>query len=161
MPVILTIQNKNNNHKLIFQVYDIYNQSGFGLIILIFFFSLIFMGGLTGILESFILDKLTPNHVIIFSQLGQIPSDLINFKGYKFWPILFIVILQIFSLLFFLEIFEYNFCSLNKNTQKNILKRQELIDYDFDKDEEIEVGRGYTLKHIEMEEKFEKKEEDD
>ena len=119
------------------------------------------MGGLTGILESFILDKLTPNYVIIFNQLGQIPSDLISIKGYKFWPILFIVTLQIFSLLFFLEIFEYNFCSLNKNTKKNIFKRQELIDYDFDKDEEIEVGRGYSLEHIEMEEKFEEKEKDD
>ena len=42
-----------------------------------------------------------------------------------------------------------------------MFKRQELIDYDFDKDEEIEVGRGYSLDHIEMEEKFEEKEEDD
>ena len=32
---------------------------------------------------------------------------------------------QIISLLFFLEILEFNFCNLNKNTKRNIILRQE------------------------------------
>lgn len=31
---------------------------------------------------------------------------------------------QILSLLFYLEIFEYNFCDLNKNTKRNIRLRE-------------------------------------
>ena len=32
---------------------------------------------------------------------------------------------QIISLLFFVEILEFNFCNLNKNTKRNIMLRQE------------------------------------
>ncbi len=54
-------------------------------------------------------------------------------------------ILQIFILLFYLEIFEFNFCSLNKNTKKHILEREKERMIDFtDPDNEIEI-QGYDI----------------
>ena len=50
-------------------------------------------------------------------------SSLKYLPGIDRWIILVISIFQIFSLLFYLEIFELNFCSLNKNTKKNIISR--------------------------------------
>ena len=72
-----------------------------------------------------IIDKLSPNYVIIAIEIGKIPviikeaKDIIN----KIL-ISFISFFQIICLLFYLEIFEYNFCSLNKNTKRNVIKRE-------------------------------------
>ena len=118
LPIVLIIQNKKKNHLLIFQFYNLYKTRGLGIVIFVFIFALIIIGALPGLFESLILDKLTPNYVIIGNELGKISRELFTIKGNKFWPILFIIILQILSLLFYLEIFEFNFCSLNKNTKK-------------------------------------------
>ena len=40
------------------------------------------------------------------------------------WFCIIFFFFQILSLLFYLEILEYNFCNLNLNTKKNILKRE-------------------------------------
>ena len=138
------------------------------MIVFIFMFGLIVMGIIIGLLESIILDKLTPNYIIIGLEVGKMPSELFSIKGVKFWPILFIII----SLLFYLEIFEFNFCSLNKNTKKSILKRQiqtiyDDKDEDNDNEEDIEIVRGYSINsitdnnEIELEEKNGENEEDD
>ena len=89
-----------------------------------FFFGLIFVGFFADILEFLMLYKLTPNYVIIGYELGRIPSNLIDIEDYKIWIILVISLLQIISLSFYLEILEYNFCSLNKNTRRNIKDRE-------------------------------------
>ena len=147
---------------MIFQFYNLYKTRGLGIVIFVFIFALIIIGALPGLFESLILDKLTPNYVIIGNELGKIPRELFTIKGNKFWPILFIIILQILSLLFYLEIFEFNFCSLNKNTKKNITKRGIMIIMDDDEnnkeDNEI-VIKGYCVsenpegKELEMSEK--------
>ena len=174
LPILLAIQEKKDNHILIFQFYELYKTRGSGMIVFIFMFGLIVMGIIIGLLESIILDKLTPNYIIIGLEVGKMPSELFSIKGAKFWPILFIIIIQIISLLFYLEIFEFNFCSLNKNTKKSILKRQiqsiyddKDEDNDNDNEEDIEIVRGYSInsitdnKEIELEEKKGENEEDD
>ena len=56
-------------------------------------------------------------------------------------------IFQILSLLFYLEILEYNFCNLNENTKKNIRLREkeEMVSRD-SKANEIELADGLILK---------------
>ena len=149
MSILLAVQKKKNDYKLIFQFYNLYITRGIGIVIFVFLFALIFIGFLSGLLESLILDKLTPNYIIIGHDMGKIPSDIINIEDYRKWIILVIIILQIFVLLFYLEIFEFNFCSLNKNTKNNIIKRGDnLFDDNEEFDEDIEIVRGYYISHI-------------
>ena len=55
---------------------------------------------------------------------------------------------QIIALLFYIEIFEFNFCGLNKNTKKNILLREkeDIRNTDY-KNEDIivELKEGYLI----------------
>ena len=170
MCILLIIQKVNNTYILIFQFYNLYKTRGIGIIIFVFFFTFTFLGFLTGLLESLILDKLTPNYVIIGIELGKVPHELLSIKDAKFWPIIFIIILQALCLLFYLEIFEFNFCSLNKNTKKSILKRQSQLIYDENDDNddneniENEIDSEYSIyslndtKEIEMNETIDENE---
>ena len=68
---------------------------------------------------------LKPNHIIITDEF-YVYISLIFYqdnpnKYYTLIPFVF----QILALLFYFEVLEYNFCSLNKNTIKNIQKRAE------------------------------------
>ena len=122
--VILVIIHKSNGiNDIIFQFYSFYNEYGTGYMLTRFFFGLICTGIMVGILEFAIINELTPNYVIIGYTLSEIPSTIIGIEGNNRWIILVISIFQIFSLLFYLEILELNFCSLNKNTKKNIISR--------------------------------------
>jgi len=85
---------------------------------------LVFVGFSVGIIEFLILDKLTPNYVIISYEMGKIPASIVVNESVERWLLLIISIFQIIGLLFYLEIFEYNFCSLNKNTKRHISKRE-------------------------------------
>ena len=120
-----------------------------------------FIGFFGMILEFLIMDQLTPNHVIIAYELGKIPANIITVEGINKLFISLISILQIFCLLFYLEIFECNFCSLNKNTKKNIITRvynEPKIDIeDNDKDNEIIIG-GYDISESIKNQEFEMKE---
>ena len=48
-----------------------------------FFFGFIFKGFLVDFLELLMLDKLSPNYIIIGFELGRIPSILIEAQGAK------------------------------------------------------------------------------
>ena len=67
--------------------------------------------------------KLNPNFVVIAFEFSRIPSSIIIHEDNR-WIILVISIFQIIFFLFYLEIIEYNFCSLNKNTKRSILERE-------------------------------------
>ena len=69
--------------------------------------------------------ELTPNFVVIAYGLARIPSSIIEIEDSNRWIILSISIIQMIFLFFYLEIIEYNFCSLNKNTKRNILLREQ------------------------------------
>ena len=102
------------------------------------------------------------NYVLIAYALSYIPYTLIVNEGYVRWIILVISIFQIMSLLFYLEILEFNFCSLNKNTKKSIMGRENEQLYN-SKDIEIDL-KGYDISEImkkqELEDLEEEKEED-
>ena len=60
---------------------------------------------------------------MISYEIGKIEIILRTSKSDKKWYSIFLFLLQFISLLFFLEIFEFNFCNLNKNTKRNIEER--------------------------------------
>ena len=142
--IILAIQNSNGTTETLIVLFkEYYNEYGIGHMIFRFLFALVSIGFFIGILEFLILGKLTPNYVIIGFELGKIPTTLITTEGIYRWIVLVISIFQIISLLFYLEIFEYNFCSLNKNTKRNISEREK-SEFMVDNDDEI-IFKGYDL----------------
>ena len=165
--IIIIIDILNGSYGIFLQFYKFYNEKGVLYMVFRFFFG--FIGEFfLDILEFLILDKLSPNYISIGNVLSRIPSDLIENEGVNRWLILITSILQILTLLFYLEILEYNFCSLNRNTKKNIEERgiEENMQckYNDDKDLEINVD-GYCfssrVKSIDFEilEKIEEREE--
>ena len=165
--IILLIQNQNGENTLINLCKEYYDELGIGYMILRFLFGLVFIGFFVGILEFLILNELTPNYVIIGYALGKIPTYIINSEGINRQIILIISIFQIIILLFYLEIFEYNFCSLNKNTKRNILEREQKQRYDSNENDESSeiIIKGYDMRESlkiqerELEEKEEEEEE--
>ena len=91
------------------------------LIIILFFFILL----VNNFLYYKIIEKLGPIYLFMSESISYFLIYLIN-SSFEFIPICLIVII---SCLIYLEILELNFCSLNKNTKKNIENRaqQEII----------------------------------
>ena len=82
------------------------------------------------LLTLLILEYFSFNHVFISHLLYRIVIGFIqsitNFDSYKNYLFFLIpAFFQIFSLLFYLEILEFNFCNLNRNTKRNIMLREE------------------------------------
>ena len=107
--IILIYQNMNNNNELLFQFFLFYKKTGIYNIIFRFLFIAIIKGFLVGIIEFIIINELTPNYIKIAYELANIPSTIIVIEGINRWILLVISIFQILSLLFYLEIFEYNY----------------------------------------------------
>ena len=140
--VILLYQHLNDNNSLIFQFYTFYMEFGIGIMASRFLLFIFFFGFIVFTIEFLVLNKLTPNHVIISFEIGKIPESIVFNESNKRWLVLLVAIFQIIFLLFYLEIFEYNFCSLNENTKKNIEKRMmtESIIVNEDYEEKITIG---------------------
>ena len=165
LSVTILINKVKGSNKIFFEFYDFYNTKGIWIVIIRFLYGLIVNGFISDILEIIILDKLTPNYIIICYEIGKIPLNIINFfdsKDYNKYgdlkvlvliAIIILSILQVIILLFYLEIFEFNFCTLNKNTKKNIDEREHLFslsNYGVDNtadDVESDVDiKGYVIK---------------
>ena len=141
--IVIIINNVNGSNIILLNFYNFYNDNGAGKMIYRFLFEFIFIASLIGINEVIIVKELTPNHIIIAYQLSSIFVSLIYIEGINKWIIIIIYIFQIIFLLFFLEILEYNFCSLNRNTKKSIMKREKNQSFD-EKDNEIIID-GYDF----------------
>ena len=127
-----------------------FTNTGVGYIILRFFVELIFGGLLREMIKFVIIKNFSPDYILIGNQAALIFVDiyLIDEK-YQYSSILLFIFL-IFSLLFYLEIFEYNFCDLNKNTKRNIQLRAESENFIDDTiDDKIELSPGYIVKESE------------
>ena len=107
---------------------------------------------------------MSPIYIFICYEMGKIPANIIDFVSNDYQirgefkvliliAILILSLLQIITLLFYLEIFECNFCSLNKNTKKNIEERERMLavddigvkNDDVDNESDIEI-KGYIVK---------------
>ena len=93
-----------------------------------------------------------PDYVLISVSLSKFVNYLLDNKTDKYYFIVFFI-LQFICLLFYLEIFELNFCKLNKNTRRNIQNRG---DDDFLGNNEsdsqrtslVEVSPGYLMRGV-------------
>ena len=120
-----------------------------GYIILGFFINII-LGFFQYLARILTLDYYSPNYMLIVYELIKIFIVLMESKSENKWYSLILFVVQFLVLMFYLEIFECNFCHLNKNTKKNVQNRaqsEELID---DKTSSrstyAEVGSGYVIK---------------
>ena len=145
--IIIIINDPYNNY--IFKAIKI---TGTKYIILNFFLDAILNQFLRMLLTLIILEYFSLNHVLISLLLFRIAISIyLHELIFKFIIILvdkkylFFLIpafFQIISLLFYLEIFEFNFCNLNKNTKRNIMLREE---------EEMLLRNNTNVSEIEVE----------
>ena len=63
--------------------------------------------------------------MLIIYEISKLSNVLIMSESKNKWYSIIIFVLQFISLMFFLEIFEFNFCGLNRNTKKSIEEREE------------------------------------
>ena len=145
--LLILFQSLSDSKTIVFQFIDYYEEFGIGKMLICFFINLIFRGMLIGLLDFLIVNELTPNYVVIAFELSKIPVSIIENEGSNRWFVLILSLFQIIFLLFYLEIFEYNFCSLNKNTKRNIRGRERIqkrIDEEDINDNEI-IIKGYDV----------------
>ena len=145
--IIIIINDPYNNY--IFKAMKI---TGTKYIILNFFLDAILNQFLRMLLTLIILEYFSLNHVLISRLLFRIAISIyLHELIFKFIIILvdkkylFFLIpafFQILSLLFYLEILEFNFCNLNRNTKRNIMLREE---------EEMLLRNNTNVSEIEVE----------
>ena len=159
----IIVQSKDGNNYLIIEFYEFYKESGPIIMIFRFLFGLFIAGIYFYMLEFLIIESFSPNYVIIGYEIGLLPAALeIVKEDYTKISLLIIIFIAQFAVLFFyLEIFECNFCSLNKNTRKQIYKRVE-NHLNLDRESRItfegyDISEGMKSQELEME-KLEKQE---
>ena len=90
-----------------------------------------------------------PNYILISYHLANVVKniiDMIKDEPGKLYCLIFFV-LQFFSLMFYLEIIEFNFCGLNENTKRNINLRG-LLEMESETDRTstiIDLGNDYFM----------------
>ena len=142
--IIIFIPNIKDSKTFIDLFLEYYDKLGLSNIIFQIFFCIIIYGLGISLLGIIILNEFNPDHVQISYELARIPASIMTINGFHRWIILVISIFQIFCLLFYLEIFECNFCSLNKNTKRSISERGPVQEKFTDKDNKI-IIKGYDM----------------
>ena len=147
--VLFSIKKSTNNPDILKNI-DYYSKENIGEIIIRFLIEFIFYGIIYNILEMETLSKLTLNHIFACYEISKIPGKFIGIEDVFGWFSIIPALLQVIILLFYLEIFEYNFCDLNINTKRNIQEREraDILNCtkdDNDKDKLIEMIPGYYI----------------
>ena len=129
-----------------------FNNLSTGYIIIGFVLNVI-LGFFQYLSRILILHYFAPNHMLITYEIMKIffVLNLSNDKN-KWYSIIFFV-LQLFILMFYLEILEFNFCKLNENTKRSISQRAKIEELNnsserFSINTQIDVGAGYTINQI-------------
>ena len=71
------------------------------------------------------LNYLTANHLLLSYAISKLSNILLKSAHKNKWYSIIPFIFQFLSLMFFLEVFEFNFCGLNTNTKRQIEFREE------------------------------------
>ena len=151
--IILYSIKKTTNNPDIFINLDYFSKENIGNIIIRCFVKFIFYGVAYNILEMATLNKFSLNYIFACYELSKMPGIFIENETLLDWLSIIPALLQVIILFFYLEIFEYNFCNLNKNTKRNIKAREKKDNFDLikdDKDELIEMISGYIVEYKEI-----------
>ena len=143
--IIRTTYNKN----VLLSALDDYKEGKTGDIIFRLIYGIIFGGFITFFLELETINIFDPNYIFVTYEISRIADILLNAEGLTDWLSIIPFTFQIIILLFYLEIFEFNFCNLNKNTKRNIRLRERKDTSILNDEKEInviELNQGYYLK---------------
>ena len=136
----------NEDGGILHDIYEYFTNTNVAVIIFYQFLYYITTGAIEFLLITLMLYYLKPNHYIITDEF-YVYIKLIFFEKpenrfYTLIPFCF----QILFLLFYFEIFEFNFWGLNKNTVKNIQQREgNDVDSRYSKTSNIELEEQYYL----------------
>ena len=136
----------NEDGGILHDIYEYFTNTNVEVIIFYQFLYYITTGAIEFLLITLMLYYLKPNHYIITDEF-YVYIKLIFFEKpenrfYTLIPFCF----QILFLLFYFEIFEFNFWGLNKNTVKNIQQREgNDVDSRYSKISNIELEEQYYL----------------
>ena len=122
--IILYIITKVNNDDVLLESLELYKEGKGGYILIRFLFGIIIGGFFTIILECQTLNIFNPNYIFVCYEISKLPQILLMADTINDWLSIIPFSLQIIILLFYLEIFEFNFCNLNKNTKRCIQSRE-------------------------------------
>jgi len=98
-----------------------------------------------------ILHYFAPNHMLIAYEIMKIFFVLYLSNDINKWYSMIFFAFQLFILMFYLEILEFNFCKLNENTKRRISERAKIEELDNNcerfsvNNNQIDVGAGYTI----------------
>ena len=150
--LLITIEYKTENFQMINSLKDYFEKTD--VIHLIFYQCLYFLiiEGAYFLLILLILFYLSPNHIIINDEIqAYLYFIFVDDNPNKYYALIFFG-LQLFILLFYFEILEFNFLGLNRNTQKNIQKRGRIDNNRRNSTvvSEIELEKQYIIKDKEM-----------
>ena len=155
--IINIIIDPNNN-----SIFNTIRKSEKKNIIINFFLDAILEDYLKVLLTLLVLEYFSVNHELISESLCRIVNFTISIISIykKYTTVLSFLILAFFliiSLLFYLEILEFNFCNLNKNTKRNIMLREkeELLLRNDTKGSEIEIDNDLVVKIPQDKKEFE------
>ena len=145
-------ENKNNitdgRYRNIFgDISDYFHRTNVAVIIFYQILYFFIVGAFERLLVILILYYLKPNHMIMADNIYIFVSSLFNLEKKIHLCSIILFSFQIFTLLFYCEILEMNFCKLNRNTAKNILTREI-------EDEDSVNPRCSTLYEIELPEHY-------
>ena len=144
-------EDKNNiygTYNLIFdEIAAYFRETKVEIIIFYQFLYFIVIGGLDLLFEILILYYLKPNYILIVLVFSEFEDVIFNSDNPNKLYTLIPFALQFLDLLFYFEILELNFWKLNKNTVKNIRKREKLLDINED---DNNVSRESVQNRIEL-----------
>ena len=103
-----------------------FSEDQIGPVSAIFYFNVFMTGLVQQVLNVLIIYLYSPNHMLIAYVINKIKKILSDKTRTDYYHLFCIIpfVFQILSLLFYLEIFEFNFCNLNVNTKRNIQLRE-------------------------------------
>ena len=158
--VLLFIRVENNNLDILSGL-ETYNKTKIGRISLRILIGIVLVGICTPILELQTINKFNSNYIFVCYQINKLINILYHIENLINFLSIIPYIFEIIASLFYLEIFEFNFCNLNKNTKKNILLREMEENIDDDNIEKndnlVELKYGYYITNKEDEDEVDEK----
>ena len=145
--VIINETVKPDSKRLLENFSDYFIKHDYKIILIYLFYNSIFRF-VINILKILTVSYFSPNHTYTAYIIIKLVDLLIkNDYKYKYFSII-CFIPQFLGLLIFLEIIELNFCKLNKNTKRNIRKRESEEIIINDEDDEDEKDGRYSERSI-------------
>ena len=155
--ILLHIRNNYGTEGVLTNINSYYNKDA-AYFVVRSLLGIIFGGFFQYLLEFETINIFTPNHAFVCYELSKLSQIILKAQSQtNYYFCLFPFCFQVIFLLFYLEILEFNFCGLNRNTKKNIQireredKEENFINAEKDDDnnnDNIEFTTGYTIKNI-------------